>query len=107
MLALSPVASRRLPISVRSLLAALVWLAAYGLTLALQPWIERTAFVFFWIAVIYAAWAAGLVPALLASVASVLAVHYHLIESRRAFWAWDVSELLTFTIFVVASLRPR
>ena len=103
MMALSPATSRRLPIPVRSFLAVLVWLSAYGLTLALQPWIERTTFVFFWIAVIYTAWAAGLVPSLLVSFASILAVHYHFIEPRGSFAPWSVSELLTFTIFVVAS----
>jgi signal transduction histidine kinase len=93
----------RRPAHLRWGAAVLVWLAALGLTLLFAPQLERANFVFFWLAVLFAAWYAGLAAALLAAIASVLAVHVWMVEPAGTFGEFAMGELMTFGIFVVAS----
>jgi K+-sensing histidine kinase KdpD len=60
------------PWGVRYALSAAAWLVALALTLAFRDYVERASFVFFWVAVLFAAWWGGLVPALLAALAAGL-----------------------------------
>ena len=80
------------------------WLLAFGLTLALRDYVERAAFVFFWIAVLFAAWYGGLVPALLSSLAAVLAVNYFMVPPLHELGIRSVSDLLLLGIFFAASM---
>ena len=96
--------SARVRPAVRYATVAAAWLLALALTVTLAPFLARQNFVFFWVAVLFAAWYGEFRPALLASVASVLAVHYYLVPPVREFGALTVGELLTFTIFVAAAL---
>ena len=96
--------SARVHPAVRSAIVAAAWLLALALTVALAPLVQRANFVFFWVAVLFAAWYGGFRPALLASMASVLAVQYYLVPPLRAFGPMTAGELLTFAIFVAASL---
>jgi signal transduction histidine kinase len=84
-------------------LPAAIWLAALGATFAAAPYIQRAIFVFFWIAVLAAAWYGGLGPALIAAVAAVLAVNYFLVPPLRDFWPVEPADLLTLAIFTAAS----
>ena len=83
---------------------AAAWLVALALTLGVAPQLERANFVFFWVAVLFAAWYGGFRPALLAAVASVVAVHYFLVPPLREFGPLRAGEFLTFGIFVIAAL---
>ena len=83
--------------------AAVAWLLAYGATLLLGPWIARAVFVFFWIAVLFAAWFGGLLPAVLVSLAAVAAVQYHFVEPIGDFLPLQFADLLLLGIFLGAS----
>jgi PAS domain S-box-containing protein len=80
----------------------LVWLVAFGLTTVTGAYIDRATFVFFWMAVLFAAWYAGLVSAIAAALAAVLAVNVQMLREQGSS-ALGLSELLTLGIFVVAS----
>ena len=83
--------------------SAAVWVAALALTLALAPYVQRANFVFFWVAVLFAAWFGGIGPALLAALAAILAVDYFLIPPLHDFGLPERAEFLTFGIFAFAS----
>ena len=86
----------------RYALSAAAWLAALGLTLLLAPYIERANFVFFWVAVLFAAWYAGLAAALVVAVASMLAVQYYLVPPR-GFGSLANVNFYVFAIFASAA----
>ena len=73
----APAGSR--PAAARYGVALAACAVALGLTLGLAPYITRVLFLFFWPAVLFAAWYGGFGPGLLASVLSTLAVDYFLI----------------------------
>jgi signal transduction histidine kinase len=77
--------------------------AAFACTVALAPHIERASFTFFWVAVLFAAWFAGLVPAVLAALASVVAVHFYVAPAPGGAPRPVAGELLTMALFVGAS----
>lgn len=78
------------------------WLVAFVVTMAAAPAVERANFVFFWAAVLFAAWYSGLAPALAAAAASVLAVHYVIFPPPGGgALAWH--QYVTFVIFTVVS----
>ena len=83
--------------------AVAVWLAAYGATLLLAPWIQRAAFVFYWIAVLFAAWFGGLLPAIAVSVLAVAAVQYHFVPPVGEFFPIQIADVLTLAIFLGAA----
>ena len=83
---------------------AVAWLVAFALTTLLAPYVHRAVFVFFWGAVLFAAWYGGFGPALLASVAAVAAVHWLLSPGGGTAEPIGPSDLLTLGIFAVASL---
>ncbi|MBV9879450.1 MAG: PAS domain-containing protein [Gemmatirosa sp.] len=83
--------------------AAAVWLAALALTVMLASHIQRANFVFFWGAVLFAAWYAGLAVAVAAAAAAVAAVDYFVMSSYHAVGTPSVDDLLTLTIFIGAA----
>ncbi|HET7459313.1 MAG TPA: GAF domain-containing protein [Gemmatimonadaceae bacterium] len=92
------------PALARYAVSLAVWLVALAVTLALASYVQRANFVFFWIAVLFAAWYGGLVPALLAAFASVLAVNYYFVPPLHHFRLRSVADLLTLGIFIGASM---
>ena len=84
-------------------LVVLVWLAAFGLTLALAPWIQRAVFVVFWGAVLFAAWYGRLAAAVIAAVAAVLAVNYFVVPPTYTLRVPTTSDLLTLGIFILVA----
>ena len=115
---IAPIPPRRSPVALRSSLAtrfhpprgALVrwagslaaWLAAYGLTLLLADWVQRGVFVFFWVAVLFAAWFGGLVPAIVVSLGAVVVVQYHFVPPAGLL-PLNVADVLLFSIFLFAA----
>ncbi|MFL5581452.1 MAG: GAF domain-containing protein, partial [Gemmatimonadaceae bacterium] len=99
----APARSRWRAATLRAGAAAAVWLVALAFTLALAPWVAHAQFVIFWVAVLFAAWHAGFVAAVVAALGAVLAVHYYLVEPRATFSPFAPGELLTFLIFIAAS----
>ena len=83
--------------------ALLVWLVALALSVWLAPVIQRAQFVFFWVAVLFAAWYSGFPAALAAASGAILAVHYFLASPRNALGPIDPAELITFLIFAGAA----
>jgi PAS domain S-box-containing protein len=83
---------------------AATWAIACALTLALAPYIERAVFVFFWVAVLFAAWFAGLRPAIAAAAAAVAVVDYFLFPPADRFGPMTIDEVLTLVIFVLAAV---
>ena len=83
--------------------AALAWSGAFALTAAAAPVIEHAIFVFFWGAVLFAAWYSGFVPALISAVAAVLAVNFLLLPPQGILAVPSVSQLLTLAIFIVVT----
>ena len=79
------------------------FLVAYGATLLFAPWLQRAAFIFFWIAVLFAAWFGGLLPAVLVSLGAVAAVQYHFVDPIGAFFPIELGDLLLLTIFLGAA----
>ena len=102
---LREVSPRRLrpprPALARYTWVAVAWVAAFALTLALAPYIQRANFVFFWGAILFAAWYGGLGPAILAAMAAVAVVRWRLFPAGEPVGPAD---LLTLAIFAVASL---
>src|SRR5690349_11782526 len=66
---------------------------ALALSLILDPYLDRIVFMLFWPAVLVTAVIAGLGPALLASVLSVLAVDYWLISPYHTFHLAEPTDL--------------
>ncbi|HEY0673882.1 MAG TPA: ATP-binding protein [Longimicrobiales bacterium] len=66
----------------RWLAAGILVAAALALSIVLRDQIARTVFVFFFGAITLTAWYSGLVPGLVAALASLLATNYFLIEPR-------------------------
>jgi signal transduction histidine kinase len=94
----------KIPAGARDALAIVgVWLLACALTIALESYISRAVFVFFWGAVLFAAWRRGLAAGVLAAVSAVLAVHFFVLPPVRSLQLPDVAELLTLTIFVIVA----
>jgi signal transduction histidine kinase len=84
--------------------AALVsWAVALGLTLALQPYLERVLFLFFWPAVLFTAWFGGFGPALLASVLSTLAVDFFFLPPVGAVGFESPADVAPLLLFVLLS----
>jgi signal transduction histidine kinase len=103
-----PVLSRstasRIPAGPRDTLAiAGAWLLACALTFGLASYISRAVFVFFWGAVLFAAWRRGLWAGVLAAVAAVLAVDLLVLPPLYALQLPDLAEVLTLSIFVIVS----
>ena len=89
--------------ALRSAACALVWLGALGLTLGLAPFVQRAVFVFFWIAVLFAAWYGGFAAGVLAALGSIAAVDYFLLPPVYSLTLFSSAEVLTFAIFLIAA----
>jgi signal transduction histidine kinase len=76
---------------------------ALFLTVLLGAYISRSTFIFFWVAVLYAAWSSGFTLALLLALLSVLAVDWLFVPPVHTFDLPDAPELLMFGIFVLVS----
>ena len=86
--------------------------AALALSLLLEPYLSRILFMLFWPAVLVTAVFAGLGPALLSSVLSVLAVDYWFIAPTRTLHLGEPVDLAPMAIFfftsaVVSTLADR
>ncbi len=81
---------------------AVVWLIAFGCTLLAAEHISQSRFVFYWMAVLFAAWYAGLGAAIVTALTTVVAVNLQMIREQGGS-AIGVNELLAFTIFVAAA----
>ncbi|HWE43418.1 MAG TPA: DUF4118 domain-containing protein, partial [Gemmatimonadaceae bacterium] len=86
--------------------------AALALSLLLDPYLSRIVFMLFWPAVLVTAVFAGLGPALLSSVLSVLAVDYWLVAPTHTLELSDPIDLAPMAIFfftsaVVSTLADR
>jgi len=88
---------------VRIAISALVWAVALAVTVSLASQIDRAVFVFFWGAVLFAAWYSGFWTAFVSSAAAVLAVNYFMLEPRHALSMPTSSDLLMIGIFVLNS----
>src|SRR5687768_16988575 len=95
-----PLDSRR-SVLARYGIATVLTLAGLGMTLLLEPYLQRTIFLLFWPAVIGTAWLGGFGPAMLTAAASVALVDYFILRPAGA--AWDVIELVTFATFLAAA----
>ena len=96
----------------RYALAIVAPAVALGLSLVLEPWMSRVVFTLFWPAVLITAILAGLRPALLTSVLSVLAVDYWLLSPRHMLHVSDANDIAPLTIFfftavVVSTIAER
>ncbi len=87
----------------RYAVALAAWAVALGLTLALAPYLSRGLFLFFWPAVLLAAWYGGFGPALLVSVLATLAVDYFLIPPVGHVVPASVNDLAPLALFVLLS----
>lgn len=83
--------------------SALAWSVALAATVAFTAHLQRSIFIFFWVAILFTAWNAGFFAALLASVASVVAVNWFFIEPVHLFTVPDVSDALMLLTFVIVS----
>ncbi|HVE78470.1 MAG TPA: ATP-binding protein [Gemmatimonadaceae bacterium] len=83
--------------------AAGAWALAAALTLAVAPYIARAVFVLFWIAILFAAWHAGLGAAIACALLAVVVVHYFILPPVGSFGPITVEELLTLAIFALAA----
>ena len=83
--------------------AAVAWSVALAMTLQLAPQIQRSSFVFFWVAILFAAWYSGLVPALLCAVGSILAVNFFLIDPTGRLTMPEAHDLLMLFVFLCVS----
>jgi PAS domain S-box-containing protein len=77
--------------------------AAFGLTLLLEPYLQRTVFLLFWPAIIGTAWLAGLGPAILTACASVALVDYFVIKPAYQWGPVDAAEIVTLVTFLLAA----
>jgi signal transduction histidine kinase len=85
-------------------LAVTIWVAMLALTLAFRPLLGRTNFVFFWVAVLAAAWLVNFWGAVVAALLSTAAVHLFLVEPYFELFPFTLDEGLGFLVFVMASL---
>ncbi len=76
---------------------------ALGATLLFQPVLSRATFMLFWPAVLFTAVLAGLGPAMLASLLSVIAVDFWILTPRHSLAAADPFDLVPLGLFVLAS----
>ncbi len=84
--------------------AALVsWAVALGVTLALEPYLERVLFLFFWPAVLFTAWFGGFGPALLASVLSTLSVDFFFLPPVGSVGLESPADIAPLLLFVLLS----
>ncbi|MEO7965878.1 MAG: ATP-binding protein [Gemmatimonadaceae bacterium] len=83
--------------------AALVWGLAFGLTMLFAPQIQRSIFIFLWVAILFAAWYSGFVIAFLCSIASVLAIHYFFVQPVHTFAVPRLSDFLMLLVFVIVA----
>ncbi len=90
-------------IVVRLAIALAFVAAGFGLTLLLEPFLQRSIFLLFWPAVIGTAWLAGLWPALFTASASVALVDYFLIMPRYSWGPLDIGEIVTLVTFLLAA----
>ncbi|MDF1505083.1 ATP-binding protein [Roseisolibacter sp. H3M3-2] len=79
------------------------WLLAAACTAALAPLITRAVFVFFWGAVLVAAWRTGMRAAVAAAVASIVFVDLLVIPPLWRLQPPDVGTALSFTAFLTVS----
>ena len=95
----------RMGIAARAGITAALWLASLGLTIALAPYIQRSTFIFFWVAVLGAAWVVGMRAALVTAFASVLAVNYLFVPPTGVldFRRIGATELIQLVIFLAVS----
>jgi signal transduction histidine kinase/PAS domain-containing protein len=100
------VAARRpvLPAPIGYSLAVLATALATGLTVLLNPYLTRTAFLFFWPVVFGVAATAGIGPAIVASLLSVMAVDYFVIPPLHSFEWTETSDWVSSILFIFASL---
>ena len=82
-------------------IAIVLTLSGLGLTMLLEPYLQRTIFLLFWPAVIGSAWLGGFFPAMLTATASVALVDYFILRPAGA--AWNFIELVTFATFLGAA----
>jgi signal transduction histidine kinase len=74
---------------------------ALAATLALEPYLTRVLFLFFWPAVLFSAWYGGFGPALLVSVLATLAVDYALIEPVGRALPTSMGDIAPLVLFVL------
>ena len=84
--------------------SAAAWLVAFGLTVALSASLQRTNFLFFWLALLFAAWYGGLLPAIAVAVGAVLAVNYLFIPPPGELRIGSVTDVLPLALFGAAAL---
>ncbi|GLC23942.1 ATP-binding protein [Roseisolibacter agri] len=80
------------------------WVAAAAITVVAAPFIPRATFVFFWAAVLFAAWRLGLVAAIAAAVAAVALVDLVVLPPGERGGALALGDLLTLGVFVTVSV---
>jgi two-component system, cell cycle sensor histidine kinase and response regulator CckA len=90
------------PESIRVLLVVVVWLAALGCTMLAHPWVNGTTFAFFWVAVLFAAWTTGLWPAILLSLASVVATNW--LQSPGQVLSFAIGDIIDVSSFTLAAV---
>jgi signal transduction histidine kinase/PAS domain-containing protein len=73
------------------------------LTMAIESNLQRTIFLLFWPAVIFAAWFGGTGPAIFTSVLSVVVVDYLFVAPRGFISIDDPLDLFTFALFLFTS----
>ena len=87
----------------RIIVCLIVWGLALVCTLVTAPYIDRATFSFFWVAVLFSAWYAGFVSAVVAALASAVVVDLQLVHTGRP-EPLGISHLLSLGIFVGASV---
>jgi signal transduction histidine kinase len=93
----------RLALPVRAAIAAGIWGVALGLTILLAPFIARSTFVFFWAAVVGAAWSVGLRAAMLSALGAVLAVNYLFVPPVRMLRLPGTTEIIQLALFFLVT----
>ena len=96
-------ASQRLGLVQRYGLAVGATALAFALSVAAEPFVARTIFIFFWPAVLAAAVYCGLGPALLASTLSVLLVDYWFLPPKHQLVLHARIDFAPLTIFFLAA----
>jgi signal transduction histidine kinase len=100
-----PSSTSRLALWRRVAIVVALWALALTMTIALAPFIQRSAFIFFWVAVLGAAWFAGLRTAIASAIAAVVAVNYLFVPPVGVldFQRLGATELIQLGIFVSVS----
>jgi signal transduction histidine kinase/PAS domain-containing protein len=93
----------RRPAALRYGAAIVLPVVALVMTLALEPYLQRVVFIFFWPAVVGAAVIGGLGPALLASLLSVALADYYLIAPLHSFSPGTPTEIAPSLVFLVTA----